>query len=213
MTAPKQPLMQPLMKLGERLGLMNAGALRFTGWLDPRTELPSALASVAVVVNPSQSETFCISNLQVMSMGIPLISFGIEGMGEYINLESPNSSLSINAHTHNNSGLLFTVLDNSIVANEASPRAITAALTWVFEASNTNPDRNSDRDSGNDDDDSGGGVGRKKHREHREALMKLIANAQNNVRENFTIASQMAKYVSLYRSVARANRRIKSKSK
>jgi glycosyltransferase involved in cell wall biosynthesis len=51
-----------------------------TGWLG--NELPQAIAGLDVVVNPSLrawSETFCISNVEVMAMKIPLITFAVGG--------------------------------------------------------------------------------------------------------------------------------------
>jgi glycosyltransferase involved in cell wall biosynthesis len=57
-----------------------AWAVKFLGWLD--YTLPRVLAGVDMVVNPSirgWSETFCIANIEVMSMEIPLVTFAVGG--------------------------------------------------------------------------------------------------------------------------------------
>ena len=50
-------------------------------------ELVEIMRSVDIILNPSlryESETFCIANLEAMSLGIPVVSFGIGGIGEYL---------------------------------------------------------------------------------------------------------------------------------
>jgi glycosyltransferase involved in cell wall biosynthesis len=44
--------------------------------------LPSVIAGLDVVVNPSFYETFCIANLEVLAMEIPLITFAAGGGDE-----------------------------------------------------------------------------------------------------------------------------------
>lgn len=65
--------------LAKRLGLSHA--VDFVGWVDP-TSLPGHLSDIDIVINPSlrsQSETFCIANIEVMSMNIPIVTFAIGG--------------------------------------------------------------------------------------------------------------------------------------
>jgi glycosyltransferase involved in cell wall biosynthesis len=72
-------LRKPLETLAKRLGIHYA--VDFTGWVSS-TDLPLYLADVDIILNPSLrgwSETFCISNIEAMSMGIPLITFGVGG--------------------------------------------------------------------------------------------------------------------------------------
>jgi glycosyltransferase involved in cell wall biosynthesis len=72
------PLKPKLVELVDMLGI--SWAVTFMGWLDYL--LPKVLASVDIVVNPSirgWSETFCIANIEVMSMEIPLVTFAVGG--------------------------------------------------------------------------------------------------------------------------------------
>ena len=60
--------------------------LRFTGPLYDDA-LPAALAKLEVVVNPTLrawAETFCIANIEVMAMGLPLVTWGVGGIGEHV---------------------------------------------------------------------------------------------------------------------------------
>ena len=53
-----------------------------SGWLSG-VSFVNALKSVDVVVNPSLrawSETFCIANIEVMAMSIPLVTFAVGGV-------------------------------------------------------------------------------------------------------------------------------------
>ena len=68
-----------LKALVKRLALSHV--VDFVGFVDP-VELPAHLSDVDIVINPSlrsQSETFCIANIEVMSMNIPLVTFAIGG--------------------------------------------------------------------------------------------------------------------------------------
>lgn len=50
-------------------------------------DLPFVLRRVGVIVNPSLrawSETFCIANVEAMASGVPVVSFGVGGTGEYL---------------------------------------------------------------------------------------------------------------------------------
>jgi glycosyltransferase involved in cell wall biosynthesis len=53
----------------------------FVGWA-VHEELPSVLADLDIVVNPSLrgwAETFCIANMEVMAMEISLVTFAVGG--------------------------------------------------------------------------------------------------------------------------------------
>ena len=68
-----------LENLCSRLGIL--WAVHFTGWIKEE-DLPRILKGLDVVVNPSLrgwSETFCIANIEAMSMGIPLVTFAVGG--------------------------------------------------------------------------------------------------------------------------------------
>jgi glycosyltransferase involved in cell wall biosynthesis len=54
--------------------------LKFVGWVSE--DLPNFLQKIDLLINPSLrgwSETFCISNIEAMSMGIPIVTFGVGG--------------------------------------------------------------------------------------------------------------------------------------
>jgi len=56
--------------------------VEFKGWISDQETLARILISLDVVVNPSLrawSETFCISNIEAMSLGIPLVTFAVGG--------------------------------------------------------------------------------------------------------------------------------------
>ena len=63
------------------LGLANH--VNFTGWLG--NGLPGVVASMDVLVNPSlrDSETFCITNVEAMAAGVPVVTFAAGGVLEY----------------------------------------------------------------------------------------------------------------------------------
>ena len=70
---------------------------------------------IDIVVNPSLRETFCIANLEVMSLSIPLVTFATWGMGEYINSE----------YSYNSSD--YSISSNGIVVHQATPMALANA--------------------------------------------------------------------------------------
>ena len=72
-------LLESLQDLASRLEI--SWAVDFVGWIGE--ELPYFLAGLDIVINTSLrawSETFCISNIEVMSMEIPLITFAVGGI-------------------------------------------------------------------------------------------------------------------------------------
>ena len=95
----------------ERLGI--AWGVRFTGMLAGE-ELVSVLQELDIVINPSLrawSETFCIANIEVMAMGIPLVTFGVGGVGEYIE----------RIEVENNATPGYELARNMILLHDASP--------------------------------------------------------------------------------------------
>jgi glycosyltransferase involved in cell wall biosynthesis len=85
-----------------------AHLFRFTGWV-ARSDLPTVLSAVDIVVNPSirgWSETFCIANIEVMSMSIPLVTLAVGGVGQYVR-PSEQTMRADNA-------TLFSIGDNEI---------------------------------------------------------------------------------------------------
>ena len=85
------PMRAHLERQAAALGLLDAtgggsGVMRFTGPVYGE-ELPHELAKLEVVVNPTLrawAETFCIANIEVMAMGLPLVTFGVGGIGEHV---------------------------------------------------------------------------------------------------------------------------------
>jgi glycosyltransferase involved in cell wall biosynthesis len=96
-------------------------AVHFAGWAGG-DDLPGVLAGVDVVVNPSLrawSETFCIANIEAMSMEVPLVTFAVGGVGEYVRKPSQDEA------EHD---ALFSVSENAVVVHRATPEAIAAAV-------------------------------------------------------------------------------------
>ncbi len=68
-----------LQELAERLGI--SWAVSFVGWAAGEA-LPLQLLAAHAVVNPSVrawSETFCVANIEAMSMAVPLVTFAVGG--------------------------------------------------------------------------------------------------------------------------------------
>ncbi|GBG26765.1 GDP-mannose-dependent alpha-mannosyltransferase [Hondaea fermentalgiana] len=72
-----------LRMLARKLGVQHK--IHFTGMLHGDA-LPFMMARMYVIVNPSTSETetFCIVNIEAMALGIPLVSFGAGGVSDYL---------------------------------------------------------------------------------------------------------------------------------
>ena len=104
-----------------------AHLFRFTGWV-ARSDLPTVLSAVDIVVNPSirgWSETFCIANIEVMSMSIPLVTLAVGGVGQYVR-PSEQTMRADNA-------TLFSIGDNALIVHEASPSAIGEAVKLLVQ--------------------------------------------------------------------------------
>ncbi|GMI32344.1 hypothetical protein TrCOL_g225 [Triparma columacea] len=70
-------------RMVEVMGL--GDVFKFTGAIYGES-LVSVMRGLDVIVNPSlryESETFCIANLEAMTMGKALVTFGVGGVGEY----------------------------------------------------------------------------------------------------------------------------------
>lgn len=113
-------LSESLKQLAERLKIR--WAVTFLGWVSD--DLPQLLKTFDIVVNPSLrawSETFCIANIEVMSMEVPLVTFGVGGIGEYV--RGPTGS---------SSNATFTVTSNAVLVNIATPEAIADAVHYLI---------------------------------------------------------------------------------
>ena len=111
-----------LVELSHRLNINNA--VEFMGML-AGNELTKVLQTIDIVVNPSLrawSETFCIANIEAMATGIPLVTFGVGGIGEYIEQEADSDV------SHDSQTSLYQIVKNAILVNEPSPKAIAAAV-------------------------------------------------------------------------------------
>ena len=115
-----------LRELAARLGI--GSAVQFAGMVAP-SALPALLRRLHMVVNPSLIyETFCISNIEAMSMQLPLITFAVGGIGEYVAeppIPSPSPS-SLDTEP-------FSVAANAVLVNTAQPAAIAAAALFLIE--------------------------------------------------------------------------------
>jgi len=136
-------LRQSLENLADRLQI--TWAVHFTGWVSG-VDLPGLLAGVDIVINPSLrawSETFCIANIEAMSMGVPLVTFAVGGIGEYVqDPTSPyNNNISIlgaDGIDNSTSGRYsdptgdFSVSTNAMVVHRATPVAIARATSFLI---------------------------------------------------------------------------------
>jgi glycosyltransferase involved in cell wall biosynthesis len=79
------PLLPHLRERAARLGISER--VHFVGRVWGEDEMASHLRSMKMIVNPSlqaPSETFCIANIEAMAVGVPIVSFGVGGVGEYL---------------------------------------------------------------------------------------------------------------------------------
>jgi glycosyltransferase involved in cell wall biosynthesis len=96
-------------------------AVHFAGYV-PVSDLPAVLAGMDIVVNPSLrawSETFCIANAEALSMELPLVTFAVGGVGEYV--AQP-------ARQQDERGQDFSVSENAVVVHRATPAALASAV-------------------------------------------------------------------------------------
>ena len=119
------PLLPHLKDLTLMLGIQSW--FEYLGWLSGDAYL-TALNSIDVLINPSLrawSETFCIVNIEAMAMSIPVVTFGVGGIGEYIDMDM--GELIPSPHPD-----LFSIARNAVLLNEASPLAITEAVLYLY---------------------------------------------------------------------------------
>lgn len=110
-----------LERLASLLGIANR--LTFTGWLSDK--LPSVLSMLDIVVNTSlrgTSETFCLSNIEVMALGIPLVTFAVGGIGQYI--RQPSNC---------DAAMSFCVASNGVIVNRAELNALVDAVVFLVD--------------------------------------------------------------------------------
>eukprot|EP01041_Mallomonas_annulata_P002333 gene2333-4537_t len=122
-------LMSHLETLCDMLNIRSS--VHFTGWASE--ELPHLLRSMDVVVNPSLravSETFCIANIEAMASGVPLVTFGVGGVGEYI--EQANHQGNAKGEGEGEWSSVQAV-DNVVLVNEASPLALAHAVQLLMD--------------------------------------------------------------------------------
>lgn len=150
----------------------------FTGWLS-RAALKARLQSVDMLVNPSLrawSETFCIMNIEAMALRVPIVSFGVGGIGEYIarrvslgdEEEEGENERNEDQESRENT-LLFTPTSNGILVNEATPSALASGVSWAL------------------------------HRP--KALSRMSSNARRTVESFFTVQRQMDEYHAFYQQL------------
>lgn len=97
------PLREPLEALARRLNLRVVGGLggddpggagydgeiEFAGWLAPEAVRGVVAAKLDVVVHANVlEETFCMCNVEAMAEGVPVVSFGVGGVSEYLPVDS-----------------------------------------------------------------------------------------------------------------------------
>lgn len=137
-------LMSQLQDLAEQLSLQHV--VHFAGWIptSPSTSpssssaeehgalqytLPQLLSTFDLVVNPSLrgwSETFCIANLEVLSMEVPLVTFAVGGIGEYVSpLDLDNSPDSTSEEKESRG---WEVKQNAVLLNVADPAVMAQAV-------------------------------------------------------------------------------------
>ena len=118
-------LRAPLEDLAARLQI--SWAVHFVGWVSSE-QLPQVLAGLDIVINTSLrawSETFCISNIEAMSMEVPLVTFAVGGIGEYV--QKP-----FNADADSTAIPDYAVSSNAVVVNRATPLALARAVHYLI---------------------------------------------------------------------------------
>ena len=94
------------------------------------TDVISFLRSIDLLINPSLrawAETFCIVNIEAMACGIPVVSFGAGGTGEYFC--NPNSDRK--SVTGKEDGEM-NIFQNFIEVKEAFPENVVEAILRNF---------------------------------------------------------------------------------
>lgn len=136
-------LLPDIKKLVHYLGMTEA--FYFPGWIMGNA-LPDMLSDIDIIINPSLrawSETFCIANLEAMAMKIPLVTFAVGGVGEYVSpppsykrltMSCPCIEESVDSDCRCMSDISpstipdYEIVDNAVIVNNASPVAIAEAV-------------------------------------------------------------------------------------
>jgi glycosyltransferase involved in cell wall biosynthesis len=95
--------------------------------------MASILRQLTIAVHSSLIyETFCLANIEAMSMEVALVTFAIAGVGEYV--REPSTTINEDPECENScSGLGFRVGPNAVVVDEATPQAIARAVLHLIE--------------------------------------------------------------------------------
>lgn len=107
--------------------------VEFIGWVST-ADLPQHLVDLDIVINPSLrgwSETFCISNIEVLAMEIPLVTFAVGGIGEYVanpNIKSGADNTEVQQQEEG-----WTVVSNAMILHKADPLVISDALFHLIQ--------------------------------------------------------------------------------
>ena len=115
--------------------------------------MASLLASLDVMVNPSLrawSETLCIANVEAMAMRLPVVTFGVGGVGEYVRGAQTAGSLT-RPECHDQRSLGAADLSgtagscpveapasrplemNSVVAASGTAEGLASGVLWLLE--------------------------------------------------------------------------------
>jgi phosphatidylinositol alpha-1,6-mannosyltransferase len=95
-------------------------AVHFAGWVGAE-QLPAQLTGLDIVVNPGLVlETFCIANAEALSMELPLVTFAVGGVGEYVAQPAQQQQ--------DEQGQDFSVSENAVVVHRATPTALASAV-------------------------------------------------------------------------------------
>lgn len=124
------PLKESLQSMAAQLKILHV--VHFVGWVD-YDAMPSILRGIDIVVNPSVrawSETFCIANIEAMSVGIPLVTFAVGGVGQYVQPPSPQHHSSVEIEFENDDA--FSIGPNAILVNHAHPSALAKAVSILI---------------------------------------------------------------------------------
>ena len=123
------PLRQSMEELAMRLEIKDS--VNFVGMLKGESLL-GALRSIDVIVNPSLrawSETFCIANIEAMAVGIPLVTFAVGGIGEYI--DAPDNFVEFSEDQDQSRD--FRIFENAVIVDVPTPRAVAAAVLTLID--------------------------------------------------------------------------------
>jgi len=107
------------------------GAVHFAGAVYGAQSVAERYAAFDLIVNPSLrawSETLCIANLEAMSLGLPVVSYGVGGIGEYLRHEQ--NGILINS---TNPLILATAILNLLQDSEKRQRLGSTARQTVLD--------------------------------------------------------------------------------